>query len=414
MSASVFVKHLRTASNYIVEHRQKSMLLCVDEDSLLRLSHNWLEDLLFLQRTGMRILLLLDLQTLHQPISDAQLEQLQQRCDQAYRHLQQQFSRFSDACELLHCQLLRCRPFGISGGIDYQRLGTVLRLQRQQLTQLMSGSNLIWQVPVGYFSSGKAYACRTEEVLLHLAKAVNAEKIVYLSQQGWLNNVTANLPSSFSLAEYREQCHNRGSEISSDKDLSSLFASDIARLHLLDSRVDGCLLQELFTPEGCGMLIHNDGYDRIVNANDSHLQGIAELIRPALEKQQIRPRSKEDLDRLIYDYMVVLHENQVIGCAAVHALNNAVGSYELACLVIHPNHQGKQLAERLVHKLIQRLEALQARHLYALTTVAGSWFAQQGFRQISLDQLPVEAHDSYCIERNSQIMYLDLHHHARG
>ena len=120
----------------------------------------------------------------------------------------------------------------------------------------------------------------------------------------------------------------------------------IERCHVLDFRVDGALLQELFTRDGIGTMINGDDYESVRVASIDDLGGIMELIAPLEKDGTLVRRSRERLELEIGCFSVVERDGAVIGCAALLP-DQSTHFAELACLATHAAYQRSGRANRL-------------------------------------------------------------------
>jgi hypothetical protein len=73
--------------------------------------------------------------------------------------------------------------------------------------------------------------------------------------------------------------------------------SGVKRAHLVDCRVDGGLLLELYSRDGVGCMISTDFYEGIRPAGMQDLAAVQELLRPLEERGVLVKRSEEQLLR---------------------------------------------------------------------------------------------------------------------
>ena len=82
--------------------------------------------------------------------------------------------------------------------------------------------------------------------------------------------------------------------------------------------------------------------------------------------------------------------------------------YELACLMVRPETQGKGDGERLLKSIEQQARQAGLKSLFVLTTRTAHWFLKRGFRVGGVDQLPTLRKDAYDWARKSQILIKSL------
>ncbi len=119
--------------------------------------------------------------------------------------------------------------------------------------------------------------------------------------------------------------------------------SGVERTHLLDRRIDGVLLKELFTRDGVGTMLTAEPYEEIRTAHIDDVGGILELLAPLEESGALVRRSRELLETEIDRFSVIELDGAVIGCAALYCYPQE-GLAELACVAVHPDYRkGKRV-----------------------------------------------------------------------
>jgi amino-acid N-acetyltransferase len=186
--------------------------------------------------------------------------------------------------------------------------------------------------------------------------------------------------------------------------VSSLEAG-ISRCHTVSYRQDGALLQELFTRDGAGSLISQTSYEQLRQANIEDVGGILKLIKPLEEKGILVKRSREHLEQEIEQFALIERDGMTIACAALYPyIEDKMG--ELACVATHNDYRGGNRGERLLDsiKIQAREQGLQS--IFVLTTVTAHWFQEQGFVEVSLDDLPTKKKQLYNFQRKSKVFKL--------
>ena len=112
---------------------------------------------------------------------------------------------------------------------------------------------------------GQVYNLNADTAAGVLAAALNAEKLVYLTDvEGLYRSPTddESLIQKMSLSEARELLNSgsiSGGMLPKLEACVSAMEARVRRTHILDGRVQHALLLEIFTPEGIGTMIRHDG-----------------------------------------------------------------------------------------------------------------------------------------------------------
>ena len=180
-------------------------------------------------------------------------------------------------------------------------------------------------------------------------------------------------------------------------------ANGIERVHLVNQNLDGGTLSELFTRDGIGLMVSKSPFDKSRKATVDDIGGILELIKPLEEKGVLAKRTRDRMELEIDDYVVTVRDGKVIACGALHIYEKEQAA-EVACLVVHPDYQGENKALELYSRLESFAIKADVKEIFVLTTQTGHWFAEQGFEETTIDQLPVERKNTYNFQRNSKVM----------
>jgi acetylglutamate kinase len=114
---------------------------------------------------------------------------------------------------------------------------------------------------------GQVYNLNADTAAGVLAVALNAEKLVYLTDvEGLYRNATddQSLIQKMSLSEGRDLLTSgsiSGGMLPKLESCVTAMEAGVRRTHILDGRVQHALLLEIFTPEGIGTMIRQDGED---------------------------------------------------------------------------------------------------------------------------------------------------------
>ena len=176
----------------------------------------------------------------------------------------------------------------------------------------------------------------------------------------------------------------------------------VKRVHLIDQTLDGALLMELFSRDGCGTLVANDDYESLRSANIDDIAGIIELIRPQEENGTLVKRSRELLEAEIGHFTVIERDGMIVGCAALYPYPDDRAA-ELACLSIHPQYANLGFGDRLLVYIQRQAKQQGIAKLFALTTSSAHWFVERGFKVSEQSELPSKKQALYNYQRNSKV-----------
>ncbi len=295
------------------------------------------------------------------------------------------------------------KPVGIIDGIDFKHTGYVRRIEHTAIDQQLQQDNVVLISPVGYSPSGEIYNLVAEQVATEVAIALKAEKLILLtedscvSKQTLIQHMTVNEAEQLLLQKPSEPlAHSLNAAIKSCQ-------QGVNRAHLINRKIDGALLMELFTRDGRGTLISSNPYEEIRQAKLNDIAGILELIKPLEQQGLLVKRSREKLEMEINDYHVIERDGLIIGCMAFHILSDRQ-SAEIACLAVHPDYQKSDRGNRLLDHLTDKANSLQLQQLFVLSTQTMDWFIERGFKTVEIDTLPEQRKEFYNYKRNSKVL----------
>jgi amino-acid N-acetyltransferase len=298
---------------------------------------------------------------------------------------------------------IAAKPWGVVDGIDLQHTGKVRKVDTAALGMILNNKAIALVSPLGYSPTGEVFNLSFIDVATEIASSLQADKLIAYTADNGFCNQQSNLLRQLTLQECAAQLSLLDASHEHSQSLQACFEAcknGVNRAHMISYKTDGALLQELFTRDGSGTLVHNDTYETIRAATINDVGGILELIEP-LEKQGVLVRrSRELLESEINQFTVMEMDGTIVACAAlyIHA-NNA----ELACVATHLDYQKGGRAATLLRAIEQQAIYQGVTQLFVLTTQTAHWFMEQGFQEANLDQLPESKKDLYNFQRNSKI-----------
>ena len=300
------------------------------------------------------------------------------------------------------------KPLGIREGVDYGLTGEVRRIDAEGIRQRLDDGSVVVVSPLGYSPTGEIFNLTALEVATAAASALKADKLIHLIDAPGLSE-GKRLLRQLTLPEARR----RLAEPMDDELAAALHSAvtachnGVRRAHLVDRRVDGALLLELFTRDGIGTLITADIYEGTRRATVEDIGGLLELIKPLEAAGILVPRSRELLEMEIDHFTVVERDGTVIACAGLYPFAEKKAA-EIACLAIHPDYQGRGYGTALLQRLENEAGLLGIKRLLILTTRTSHWFRERGFRPGTLRDLPVTRRRLYNFQRNSKVYVREL------
>ncbi len=300
------------------------------------------------------------------------------------------------------------RPYGVRDGIDYALTGEVRSVDVEAIQKQLVNRHIVILGPMGYSPTGEVFNLLAEDVAVHVAEALQADKLICLSEFDGIEEDSHLL---------REMIPNEVDRYLRDRPLDNELLrylnaaraacrGGVRRIHIVSYRRDGALLQELFTRDGAGTLITQDPYEEIRCAEIEDIGGLLELLRPLEDEGILVRRSREKLENEIQHFAVIERDGMIVGCGALYPLpvdDGQVACGEIACLAIHPLYRKSARGTELLDFLEKRAAIKGLRRLFVLTTRTAHWFIEHGFGPATVDDLPSSRQALYNLQRNSLV-----------
>lgn len=302
--------------------------------------------------------------------------------------------------------IVTAKPIGVREGVDFCHTGEVRKIDIKAIRDQLELGNIVLLSPIGYSPSGEAFNLRAEDVATATARALQAEKLIFMTE-----GAERRLPAQMSLSDARDILQRRRSlDVQTRQHLESAVSAcsqGVRRTHLIDRRIDGGLLLELYTRDGVGKLITGETYEGLREATVDDVSGVLELITPLEEAGKLVRRSREQLELEIGRFTVIERDGAIIGCAALYPYpDEAVG--ELACLAVHPEYHDAGRGDWLLSHVEDLGRELGLDQLFVLTTQTPHWFRERGFVAGDIASLPVRRRALYNYQRNSKVLLKSL------
>ena len=192
------------------------------------------------------------------------------------------------------------QPYGVRDGIDYHHTGEVRKIDHAAIKQVLENNSITLLSPIGYSSTGEIFNVSVEDVATAAAIELQADKLIYLVDAKGVTDKRKSLIRELTMDDAKTLLdENKKLEAPIQRCLKSAIKAcknEIERTHILNRHIEGALLLELFTRDGCGTLITSESFEDIRPATIEDLAGLIELISPLEEEDILVRRSREKLE----------------------------------------------------------------------------------------------------------------------
>ncbi|MEG0333420.1 MAG: GNAT family N-acetyltransferase [Akkermansia sp.] len=162
----------------------------------------------------------------------------------------------------------------------------------------------------------------------------------------------------------------------------------IQRVHLLNGRSRGVLVDELFSEEGVGTMVHTDSYREIRPLREEDIPELLSMIARSVVDAKLVDRSYEDIQARMNDYYVLTLDDSIVGCVAVYPYPENQ-SAELGCLYIKHSHEGRGYGRALCAFAETKTKQFGYHFIFAVSQSAVRYFRDRlHYAEFSRDTLP--------------------------
>lgn len=236
-----------------------------------------------------------------------------------------------------------------------------------------------------------------------------ADKLILYTGQSILKNDEGDAIRELSLRQAEELVETLRRSPEQQGEMAEMIAlavragrKGVKRCHVIDYREDGALINEMFTRDGSGTMVHDDEYEQIRAATIEDIAGIQALLQPLEQAGILVRRSRELLENEIAHFVVDERDGSILGCAALYPYSTEKTG-ELACFVVSEDYRKAGRGDVLLNLIEKQAKSRGLKRIFVLTTQTEHWFRERGFVLGSVSDLPPAKQEKYNPQRNSKI-----------
>ncbi len=296
------------------------------------------------------------------------------------------------------CNGVRAKPVGILSGEDQLFTGSVDKLDTALFHRLLDAATVPLVSPVAFSRDGTPLRMNSDSLAAEIAARMNASKLVFLTTQDGLK-VDGEPVTNLQLADLERLLDERPETIperlrSKARYAAQAIGGGTPRAHILDGRVFGALLNEIFDKVGIGTMVYSNDYQSIRPAGKMDAQAIFNITRNAVRSENLRDRSLSEIEADIRNYLVYEIDGSLVAC--LHIARYEQGrTFEIGSVYVQSFYQHKGVGRKMVAYACELAKAERAARVLALTTQAADFFLDVcGFEPASPEDLPEERRSS--------------------
>ncbi len=310
------------------------------------------------------------------------------------------------------CNGVRSKEIGIFKGKDQLSSGAVDKIDEVLFNKLLDADTIPVITPIAFNREGAPLRINSDLLASELASKLQASKLIYMTTQEGLQisgQPLTNLPVADleGLIVTTKQMPER--LLSKFKHATKAINAGTPRAHILDGRLFGALLNEIFDKVGIGTMVYSNDYQSIRRAVTADAHSIYNITQNGVRTESLRERSQESIAATIDDYLVYEIDGSIVGCVNLKIYDSG-DIAEIGSVYVQAFYQNKGVGRKMVEFACAEAQARGSRRAIAMTTQASKFFSKIcAFEEGTVNELPAERREEYAQNgRNSKVLYLDL------
>ena len=311
------------------------------------------------------------------------------------------------------CNGVRSKEIGMIKGEDQLNSGEVDKLDDVLFNKLLDSNTIPLITPIAFSREGTPLRINSDLLASELASKLNASKLIYMTTQDGLrinNKLLTNLPVA-NLEGLLETATEKIPERLLSKVEHSVKAikAGTPRAHILDGRLFGALLNEIFDKVGIGTMVYSNDYQSIRRAVAADAHSIYNITQNGVRTESLRERSQESIEATISDYLVYEIDGSIVACINLK-IYDCGEIAEIGSVYVQAFYQNKGVGRKMVEFACAEAKEHGSRRAIVMTTKASKFFSKVcAFEEGTINDLPTERREDYSQNgRNSKVLYLNL------
>ena len=311
------------------------------------------------------------------------------------------------------CNGVRSKEIGILKGEDQLSSGAVDKIDDVLFNRLLDADTIPVITPIAFNREGAPLRINSDLLASELASKLNASKLIYMTTQEGLQisgQSLTNLPVADLEGLIKTATRQMPERLLSKfKHAAKAINAGTPRAHILDGRLFGALLNEIFDKVGIGTMVYSNDYQSIRRAVAADAHSIYNITQNGVRSESLRERSQESIAATIDDYLVYEIDGSIVGCVNLKIYDSG-DIAEIGSVYVQAFYQNKGVGRKMVEFACAEAQERGSRRAIAMTTQASKFFSKVcAFEEGTVNDLPAERREDYAQNgRNSKVLYLDL------
>lgn len=163
---------------------------------------------------------------------------------------------------LIKAKKLKLKNSGSTPPLDIGQVGEVVKINTEILDVMKDSDFIPVIAPIGTDNDGESYNINADSVAGELAKVLKAEKLILLTNIAGVKDKNDKVLSGLSIKQVDELIADKtiqGGMLPKIECALNAVKGGVNSAHIIDGRVEHAVLLEIFTDQGVGTLITEDG-----------------------------------------------------------------------------------------------------------------------------------------------------------
>src|SRR5690606_8959319 len=200
------------------------------------------------------------------------------------------------------------RPVGIVDGVDFIYSGLVRKVDAQMIRNALDNGLIVLLSNIGYSATGDAFNLMMEDVAAATAIALDADKLVFVTEVDGVTDAQGELLSEISEAQAKRLL--AGGQVATAvrpylKAALHACEGGVARSHIVPFSMDGSVLLEFFLHDGVGSMVVEETLEALREATIDDVGGILAIIQPLEEDGTLVKRDRALIEAEIANFTVI-------------------------------------------------------------------------------------------------------------
>ena len=311
------------------------------------------------------------------------------------------------------CNGVRSKEIGILKGEDQLSSGAVDKIDDVLFNKLLDADTIPVITPIAFNREGAPLRINSDLLASELASKLNASKLIYMTTQEGLQ-ISGQSLTNLPVADLEGLIKTATKQMPERllikfKHAAKAINAGTPRAHILDGRLFGALLNEIFDKVGIGTMVYSNDYQSIRRAVTADAHSIYNITQNGVRSESLRERSQESIAATIDDYLVYEIDGSIVGCVNLKIYDSG-DIAEIGSVYVQAFYQNKGVGRKMVEFACAEAQERGSRRAIAMTTQASKFFSKVcAFEEGTVNDLPAERREDYAQNgRNSKVLYLDL------